>query len=62
MICINEITNYCVLEIETVRMIIENRPGLYCKPYLTFLISEGERETIPFSVGKFLNVNGLENL
>lgn len=53
------------MAIETaVRMVTENRQGLRCNPYFTFLISIGvrERETIPFSAGNFLSVNELEHL
>lgn len=51
-------------EISTVRLVTENRRGLRCKPYLTFLISVGvrKRETIPFSAGNLLSVNGLKHL
>ncbi len=38
------------------RLVTENRPGLCCKPYLTFLIA------ISFSAGKLLSENGLECL
>lgn len=40
----------------TVRLVTENRPGLCCKPYLTFLIA------ISFPVGKLLSVNDLKCL
>lgn len=45
-------------EITAIQLVTENRPGLRCKPYLTFLICVGgrNREIIPFSAGNPLNV------
>lgn len=43
-------------EITAIRLVTENRQGLCCKPYLTFLID------ISFPAGKFLSANGLEHL